>query len=118
MAVFEVESWLVAEGKDHEHEVEMRRWLSWVKEHPELFPEWKSVRYFEKHVAGDDSGRNMVMWEYESLAAYEAYKARRKDYEGPYKEYKENDPYYKGVFIHSRMRMEFWKDKERNLWIE
>ncbi len=26
LAVFEVESWLVAEGKDHEHEVEMRRW--------------------------------------------------------------------------------------------
>ncbi len=39
-------------------------------------------------------------------------------YEGPYKEYKENDPYYKGVFIHSRMRMEFWKDRERDLWIE
>jgi hypothetical protein len=118
MAVFEVESWLVAEGKDHEHEVEMRRWLSWVKEHPDLFPEWKSVRYFAKHVAGDDSGRHLVMWEYESLAAYEAYKARRKDYEGPYKEYKENDPYYKGVFIHSRMRMEFWRDRERDLWIE
>ena len=77
-----------------------------------------SMLYFEKHVAGDDSGRHMVMWEYDSLADYEAYKARRKDYEGPYKEYKENDPYYKGVFIHSRMRMEFWKDRERDLWIE
>jgi len=29
-----------------------------------------------------------------------------------------DDPYYKGVFIHSRMRMEFWKDLERHLWIE
>jgi len=118
MAVFEVESWLVAEGKDKEHEVEMRRWLSWVKEHRDLFQEWKSVRYFVKHIAGEDSGRHMVMWEYDSLADYEAYKTRRKDYEGPYKEYKENDPYYKGVFIHSRMGIEFWKDKERNLWIE
>jgi len=25
-----------------------------------------------------------------------------------------DDPYYKGVFIHSRMRMEFWKDLERH----
>ncbi len=73
---------------------------------------------FRKHIAGNDSGRHLVIWEYESLAAYEAFKARRKDYEGPYKEYKENDAYYKGVFIHSRMGMEFWKDKERNLWIE
>ncbi len=118
MAVFEVESWLVAEGKDKEHDVEMHRWLSWVKEHRDLFQEWKSVRYFVKHIAGEDSGRHLVMWEYESLADYEAYKTRRKDYEGPYKEYKENDPYYKGVFIHSRMGIEFWKDKERNLWIE
>lgn len=118
MAVFEVESWLVREGKEQEHDVEMRRWLTWVKDHRDLFPEWKSVRYFEKHIAAEDSGRHIVIWEYESLAAYEAYKARRKDYEGPYKEYKENDPYYKGLFIHSRMGLEFWKDRERDLWIE
>ena len=45
MAVFEVESWLVAEGKDKEHEEEMRRWLKWVNEHRELFPSgfWESV---------------------------------------------------------------------------
>jgi hypothetical protein len=118
MAVFEVESWLVAEGKDKEHAAEMRRWLSWVKAHRELFPEWKSVRYFEKLAAGADSNRHLVIWEYESLAAYETYKTRRKDYQGPYAEYKENDPYYKGVFIHSMMGMEFWKDVDRDLWIE
>ena len=118
MAVFEVESWLVAEGKDKEHDEEMRRWLQWVNDHRDLFMEWKSVRYFEKHVAGNDSGRKLVMWEYDSLADYEAYKARRKNYPGPYAEYFENDPYYKCVFIHSRMGMEFWRDVERDLWIE
>jgi len=118
MAVYEVESWLVVEGKEEEHDIAMRQWMSWVKDHRELFTEWKSLRYFEKTVAGDDSGRHLVIWEYESMAAFEAYKARRKDYQGPYKEYKENDPYYKGVFIHSRMGVEFWKDRERDLWIE
>jgi hypothetical protein len=118
MSVFEVESWLVAEGKDKEHEEEMRRWLKWVKDHRELFPEWKSLRYFYKHIAGNDSGRYLVIWEYESYSDFEAYKTRRKDYEGPYAEYKENDPYYKGVFIHSRMGYEFWRDMERELWIE
>lgn len=118
MAVFEVESWLVAEGKEKEHDTEMRRWLGWVKSHRELFPEWKSVRYFEKHVAGGESGRHLVIWEYDSLSAYEAYKARRKDYTGAYAEYKLNDPYYKGVFNHSTMGMEFWKDMQRDLWIE
>ena len=57
MAIFESESWLIAEGKHKEHDEEMHRWFKWVNEHQELFPEWKSVRYFEKHAAGDDSGR-------------------------------------------------------------
>ena len=118
MAIFEAESWFIAEGKHKEHDEEMHRWFKWVNEHQALFPEWKSVRYFEKHAAVDDSGRRMMIWEYGSFTDYENYKTRRKDYEGPYKEYKENDPYYKGVFIHSRMRVEFWKDLERELWIE
>ena len=118
MAVFEVESWYVAEGKEKEHDQEMRRWLKFVNEHRELFKEWKSIRYFVKNIAGEESGRHFVMWEYDSLADYETYKKRRKDYEGPYAEYKKNDPYHKGVFIHSSMKVEFWEDRERELWIE
>ena len=118
MAVFEVESWLVKEGKDKEHEKAMRRWFEWVGEHRELFKEWKSVRYFEKTVAGEESGRHLIIWEYESLTDFEAYKKRRADYKGPYTEYKENDPYHMGVFEHSRMKVEFWKDLERDLWID
>jgi hypothetical protein len=118
VAIFEVESWTVVEGKEKEHDEAMRQWLGWVKEHRELFGEWKSVRYFVKYVAGESSGRHLVMWEYESLTAFEAYKKRRQNYEGPYAEYKENDPYYKGVFDHSRMTMEFWQDVDRDLWIE
>ena len=87
-------------------------------EHQELFPEWKSLRYFNKYVAGEESGRHLVIWEYESLTAFEEYKKRRANYEGPYEEYKVNDPYYKGVFDHSRMKMEFWNDVDRDMWIE
>jgi hypothetical protein len=118
MAIFEVESWLVVEGKEEEHRSAMRQWLAWVRDHRELFQEWKSVRYFNKYVSGEQSGRHVVLWEYENLAAFESYKKKRADYQGPYKEYKENDPYYKGVFIHDRMTMEFWQDVERDLWIE
>ena len=118
MSVFEVESWLVAEGMQEKHDEEMRRWMKWVHDHRELFPEWQSLRFFNKHIAGNDSGRNVVIWEYNNYTEFEQYKTRRKDYEGPYKEYKENDPYYKGVFIHHMMGYEFWRDQERDLWIE
>ncbi len=118
MPVFEVESWRVAEGKEKEHTESMRRWLSWVNEHRELFEEWKSVRYFVKEIAGEETERHMIIWEYDSLADFERYKERRGDYEGPYSEYKENDPYHQNVFNHQSMRVEIWKDRERDLWIE
>ena len=118
MSVFEVESWMVKEGKEEEHRIALRGWLKWVGEHRELFKEWKSVRYFYKKVAGEDSNRHFIMWEYDSLADYEVYKKRRKDYSGPYAGYKTVDPYYMGVFNHSGMTLEFWEDMERDLWIE
>jgi hypothetical protein len=118
MAVFEMESWHVAEKKEKEHREALRTWLKWVNEHRELFKEWKSVRYFVKYIAGEESDRHFIIWEYDSLADFEAYKKRRADYKGPYAEYKKADPYYKGVFDHSGMKVEIWKDIERDLWIE
>jgi hypothetical protein len=103
MATYEVESRKVKPGR--EHEVAMRNWLAWVKEHRDLFPEWKSTRYID----GDETERHVMMWEYDSLAAFEEYKARRKDYEGPNKEYKKVDPYYMDVFDHTSMNVEIWK---------
>ncbi|MFC2156566.1 hypothetical protein ACFLT9_01885 [Acidobacteriota bacterium] len=118
MAVFEVESWRAAPGKEKEHREAMRIWLDWVKNHRDLFKEWKSVRYFVKFIAGEATDRHFVMWEYDNLAAFEAYKERRKDYLGPYAEYKKADPYYKDVFDHSTMTIEVWKDLDRDLWLE
>ena len=118
MAVFEMESWTVAEGKEQEHDESMRRWLQWVRTHRELFREWKSVRYFVKTVAGNESGRRFVIWEYDSLADFEAYKKRRGDYHGAYAEYRKNDPYHQDVFVHATMGGEFWRDQDRDLWIE
>ena len=117
MAVFEVESWKIKEGKEKEHKEYMRDWLHWVGQHRELFKEWLSVRYFVKTFAGDESERHFIVWEYDSLAAFEAYKARRGEYKGEYAEYKKHDPYYKGVFDHHSMQLEVWIDAERDLWL-
>jgi len=118
MAVFEMESWFVAEGKEKEHAQAMRGWLQWVNNNRELFVEWKSVRYFYKKVAGEESGRFFIIWEYDSLAAFEEYKAKRSGYKGLYAEYKKYDPYCMDVFNHHGMKVEFWSDEDRDLWIE
>ena len=33
MAIFEVESWTVREGKEEEHKAAMRQWFEWVRSH-------------------------------------------------------------------------------------
>jgi hypothetical protein len=118
MPIFEVETWRVIPGKEYEHEEALRVWMTWVREHKELFPEWRSLRYFVKYIAGEETDRHMMVWEYESLADYEKYKARRANYEGPYADYKKVDPYHMGLFDKSTMSVEVWKDNDRDLWIE
>jgi hypothetical protein len=62
-------------------------------------------------MAGEESERHLILWEYDSLADYEAYKVRRA-------EYKAHDPYHMGVFVPGSMRVEFWEDAERELWMD
>ena len=118
MPIYEVETWKVNPGREKEHEAALKNWLKWVNEHRELFPEWKSVRYMQKYIAGEETDRHMMIWEYDSLATFEQYKERRKDYAGPYEDYKRVDPYYMNVFDHTSMKIEVWKPLNRDLWIE
>jgi hypothetical protein len=71
-----------------------------------------------KYIAGEETERHMMLWEYDSLAGFEEYKARRKDYTGAYEEYKKVDPYYMDVFEHTTMSVEVWKPLDREFWIE
>ena len=118
MAVFEVETWKVQPGRGEAHASALRNWLRWVGEHGELFCEWKSLRCFVKYIAGEGTERHVMVWEYDSLAAFEQYKAHRADYSGAYAEYKKVDPYHMDVFDHSTMTVEVWKDVDRDLWLE
>lgn len=118
MSIFEAESWHPISGKEDEHDAAMANFLKWVAAHRDLFKEWKSLRYYEKYIAGANSGRFFIVWEYESLAAFEEYKKRRHDYSGPYAEYKKNDPYHLGVMDHSTMEVEIWHEAAREHWLE
>jgi hypothetical protein len=71
-----------------------------------------------KYIAGKETERHIMIWEYDSLADFEAYKARRKDYTGEYAEYKKVDPYYMDLFDHTSMKVEVWKPECRDIWIE
>ena len=96
MSFFEVETWTVQEGCQADHDVMIRRWFAYLRaHHDEMFPEWKSARYFRQvdRATGEPTGRYVMLFEYHSHEGFLAYKERRKDWSGPYAEYKEVDPY-------------------------
>ena len=117
MAIYEVESWFPLQGKEEEHDAAMKDFLEWVNANRGLFKEWKSLRYFIREIAGPNSGRHFIVWEYEDLASFESYKKRRQDYSGPYAEYKKHDPYHLGVMDHRNMELEIWYEDHRALWL-
>ena len=116
MSIVEVETWLSADGKGGEHDEMIRSWVAFLQANQELFEGWKSVRYYRQVGIPDGrpTGRYVMMFEYESMEARNAYKERRKDFTGPYAAYKEVDPYQ--FFDHDSVTVEAWETREEDLW--
>ena len=119
MPFFEIETWKVKEGCQADHDEMIRQWFSYLEAHQkEMFAEWKSARYFREvdRNTGTPSGRYVMMFEYHSHEGFLAYKKRRKDWSGPYAEYKKVDPYQ---FFELEMVTEtYWVPSEESLWLD
>ena len=119
MSFFEIETWKVKEGCQADHDDIIRRWFAYVQSHhDEMFPEWKSARYFcqVSRNTGEPTERYVMMFEYYTHEGFLAYKERRRDWSGPYAEYKTVDPYQ--YFDMETVREEFWVPNEGNLWLD
>jgi hypothetical protein len=118
MSFIEVESWEIAPGRETEHHEAIRKWFDYVRtHHGEMFAEWKSARYFRQvDRDGRPTGRYIMLFEFHTVEGHHAYKERRKDWSGPYAEYKTVDPYE--LFNHASVRMEYWEPREVDRWFE
>ncbi|TCO47399.1 hypothetical protein [Actinocrispum wychmicini] len=118
MSIFEVESWNVRADVDPaEYHEGMRTWFRWVADNrAELFPEWRSASYYHEVNQPDmaPTGRYTMLFEYHSEQARREYKERRKDWSGPYAEYKKVDPYE--PFL-TNVDLDYWEPLERGLWL-
>lgn len=116
MTFIEVETWRIDEGKEEAHHEMIRSWFRFVKEHhAEMFQEWKSTRYYRqttKH--GKPTGCYIMLFEFYTREGYRAYKERRKDWAGPYADYKKVDPYE--LFNKASTTEDYWEPQEVNLW--
>lgn len=119
MSIVEFETWTVAEGSQEDHDKMIREWFQWVESHrDELFPEWKSARYYREldTETRQPSGRYIMLFEYYDLERRDAYKKRRADWSGPYADYKKVDPYQ--YFNVESVTLNFWEPQEEDLWIQ
>ncbi|SVB53395.1 uncharacterized protein METZ01_LOCUS206249 [marine metagenome] len=116
MSFFALETWIPLPDKKVDHDDMIRRWFVYVEEHQkEMFQEWKSARYFKEvdRETGEHSGRYMMIFEYLDREGFLAYKERRKDWSGPYAEYKKVDPYQ--FFRLDTVTETFWESGEEPL---
>ena len=116
---FEYEYWRVKPGKEEKCEQMIRDWFKYVASNQKtLFPEWKSARYFQQTDRdGKATGLYIMLFEYHSIAEHHAYKERRKNWDGPYIEYKKFDPYHE-CFQLETVKTEYWQPLETDLWFE
>ncbi|WP_028923340.1 hypothetical protein [Pseudonocardia acaciae] len=117
-AIVEVESWNIRDGVDPaEYHEGMRTWFRWVaNRRDELFPEWRSASYYHEVDAAtrNPTGRYTMLFEYHSEDERRAYKERRKDWSGPYAEYKKVDPYEPYL---DNVTLSYLEPLERGLWL-
>jgi len=119
MSFLEVETWIPKHGYQEEHDDMIRRWFAYLEEHrDEMFPEWKSARYYKQvdRQTNKPTGRYVMMFEYYTHEGFLAYKERRQDWSGPYAEYKKVDPYQ--FFDLETVTEEYWTPNEENLWFD
>ena len=70
MTIFSVETLIVKPDKLGEFTAVLKKYEKWMKKHPELSKEIKSVKVFS-HMLGGNWGGYVYMTEYENLADFE-----------------------------------------------
>jgi len=112
MAVFLVESWLVKEGREEEHEKRCIKILSYIKENRNKFKELKSARMF-RVFTGRQYNMFIYIQEFESLAEMEKFDkkiTRDKVYTNIIKE-------WQSLIEKQSVKAEIWFDKLPEKWI-
>ncbi|MDR1509979.1 MAG: hypothetical protein LBS53_10105 [Synergistaceae bacterium] len=120
MSFLEYETWVLKKDvKMADYHAIIRDWFRFIKEHKEtLFPEWISARYYRKTDRdGHPTEVYVMIFEYESLEGHHAYKERRRNWDGPYEEYKKVDPYQE-FFDLETVTTEYLLPEQEDEWFD
>lgn len=114
MAVFELDMWVVSQGKRNEQELIMKEIFEYGSKHPEVSAHVKCLRFFRQGIGGTPVGRFVLMTEFESMAAMERfYSIIEKD-----EEWLAIKKRWSSVVDMNTMHVVLWNDQLRDLWKE
>lgn len=120
MRFYEYETWKLKEDVVYEdYDKLISDWFKFLTEHKEeMFAEWVSAKYFRQtDREGNPTGTYIMVFEYDSLEGHHAYKERRKNWDGPYEEYKKVDP-YQYFFNLDTVTTEYWQPMQADNWFD
>jgi hypothetical protein len=114
MAVFLLDMWTVAKGKEAENEEVVRQILQYGGTHPEAFNLVKSLRCFRQSIGGKPPGKFVLVTEFASLHDMEEFfKKIRED-----SEWRKIERKWRSVMEQAFSESLLWVDAFRELWTE
>jgi len=114
MAVFLLDMWTVAKGKEAENEEVVRQILQYGGTHPEAFNLVKSLRCFKQSIGGKPPGKFVLVTEFASLHDMEEFFKRIKDDS----EWRKIERKWRSVMEQAFSESLLWTDVFRELWTE
>ncbi len=114
MAVFEVDTYVVAQSLLDKHEKVVKRIFDYGQRHLDISKYVKSLRLFRQGVGGDPVGKVVLITEFASLSEMEKfYYLLSKD-----ADWLKIKKQWKSVIDLKTMHVSLWKDQLRDLWVE
>ncbi|MEM3874464.1 MAG: hypothetical protein QXU45_04965 [Candidatus Bathyarchaeia archaeon] len=114
MAVFLLDMWTVAKGKEAENEDVVKQILQYGGKHHETLQLVKSLRCFRQSIGGKPPGKFVLVTEFASLHEMEeSFKKIRED-----SEWRKIERKWREVMDHTSSESLLWSDVFRELWKE
>jgi len=114
LAIFLLDTWVPAKGKEKENEEVVRKILQYGATHADISKYVKSLRYFRHGIGGRPPGKRVLMTEFASLSDMDIFF----DKLGKETEWQEIIQEWRDVMEQTTLETLLWNDQHRKLWTE
>jgi hypothetical protein len=114
LAIFLLDTWVPAKGKEKENEEVAKKILQYGATHADISKNVKSLRYFRHGIGGSPPGRRVLITEFASLSDMDTFFKKL----GKETEWREIIQEWRDVTEQTTTETLLWNDQHRKLWTE